>query len=101
MDVRKVLANLQYRIQSTREGRPRSGGYDLPGYAIHSGNSSDRGRQVMLTKPRFVKCGSLYYNINIITLVDADRRLIWFLGESEGVDVSSEAIKTILKEIGK
>lgn len=55
----------------------------------------------MLKKPRFVKCGSYYYNINAITAIDVDRRLVWFLGESEGVDVSSEAIETILKEIEK
>lgn len=55
----------------------------------------------MLTKPRFVKCRSYYYNINAITSIDVDRRLVWFLGESDGVSVSSEAIETILKEIEK
>lgn len=55
----------------------------------------------MLRKPRFVKCGSYYYNINAITTIDVDRHLVWFLGESDGVDVSSEAIKTILKEVEK
>lgn len=55
----------------------------------------------MLTKPRFVKCGSYYYNINAITAINVDRHLVWFLGESAGVSISSEAIKTILKEIEK
>lgn len=55
----------------------------------------------MLKKPRFVKCGSYYYNINAITTIDVDRNLIWFLGESEGVDVGREDIETILKEIEK
>ena len=55
----------------------------------------------MLKKPRFVKCGSYYYNINAITTIDTDRNLVWFLGESDGVGVSSEAIKTILKESKK
>lgn len=52
-------------------------------------------------KRRFVKCGSRYYNIDTITIVDADRCLVWFIGESEGVDVSREVIKTILQEIKK
>ena len=30
----------------------------------------------MLTKPRFVKCGSYYYNINAKTSIDVDRRLV-------------------------
>ena len=55
----------------------------------------------MLRKPRFVKCGSHYYNINAITAINVDRRVVWFLGESEGVNVGSEAIETILKEIEK
>lgn len=55
----------------------------------------------MLKKPRFVKCGSYYYNINAITTIDVSRNLVWFLGESDGVNVSSEAIETILKEIEK
>lgn len=55
----------------------------------------------MLQKPRFVKCGSHYYNINAITAINADRCLVWFLGESAGVHVGSEAIKIILKEIEK
>lgn len=55
----------------------------------------------MLEKPRFVKCGSHYYNINAITTINVDRHLVWFLGESAGVAVSSEAIETILKEIEK
>lgn len=55
----------------------------------------------MLKKPRFVKCGSFYYNINAITTIDVSRNLVWFLGETDGVDVGSEDIKAILKEIEK
>lgn len=55
----------------------------------------------MLTQTRFVKCGSYYYNIDAITSIDVDRRLVWFFGESDGVNVSSEAIETILREIEK
>ena len=55
----------------------------------------------MFTQTRFVKCGSYYYNIDAITTIDVDRRLVWFLGESDGVNVSSEAIETILREIEK
>lgn len=56
----------------------------------------------MLRKPRFVKCGSYYYNINAqLPPLMPTGVSFWFLGESDGVDVSSEAIKTILKEIEK